>query len=126
MVASQKSDVAWVLHLEAEEKLNDLHRVESSIDVVTHEDVAGIGYFTSFSEKLKEVVELSVNVTTNSDWSFNWLHVVFLAENLLCLLTENSELSLGQEDVFLEIFDPLSNVLSTHLFYLLFIIISDP
>lgn len=53
VVASQQRDVCWVLHLEAEEQLEGLDRVEAAIDEVTHEDVPGIWNLTAFIEKFQ-------------------------------------------------------------------------
>lgn len=45
-------------------------------------------------------MELPVNVPTNRDWAFYWLHIVFLRQNLLTFLTEFLDLILSQRLAF--------------------------
>jgi hypothetical protein len=43
--------MARVIELEAHKKLEDLQRVLSTINKVTHEYIMGLWYFTSFSKE---------------------------------------------------------------------------
>jgi hypothetical protein len=51
MVSSEESNVSWVLQLEAEQELEGLDRVESSVNEISHEDVSGVWNLTTFVEK---------------------------------------------------------------------------
>ena len=65
MVSSEKGDVSWVLQLKAQQKLEGLNRVEASVDEVTHENVSGVWDLSSLVEQLQQIVELSMDITTN-------------------------------------------------------------
>jgi len=51
VISSEQCDVSWVLQFEAQQKLESLNRVESSVHEVSHEDVSSIWNFTTFVEK---------------------------------------------------------------------------
>mmetsp|Transcript_2693 Transcript_2693/g.4548 ORF Transcript_2693/g.4548 Transcript_2693/m.4548 type:complete len:300 (-) Transcript_2693:74-973(-) len=95
VVSSQESDVCGVLELQTEEELEGLHGVEASVDEVTHENVPRVWDLSSLVKELEQVVELSVDVSADGDGSLDRLDVALLNEDLLDLLAENSELSLG-------------------------------
>ena len=82
VVASEEGDMSWVLHLEAEEQLESFDGIETSIDKITHEDVSGVWNFTAFVEQFQQIVELAMDITTDSDWSLNWLNIALLNQNL--------------------------------------------
>jgi len=82
VVASEEGDMSWVLHLEAEEQLESFDGIETSIDKITHEDVSGVWNFTAFVEQFQQIVELAMDIATDSDWSLNWLNIALLNQNL--------------------------------------------
>ena len=86
VIASQQGNVGWVLHLETEQQLECLDRVESTIDEITHENVAGVRDLTALVEELEQIVELAVNVSANRDGSLDRLNVAFLDEDFLDFL----------------------------------------
>lgn len=47
MVASQDGDACWVSHFQGQQEENDFHGVVSSVDIVTHEQVIGVGQVTA-------------------------------------------------------------------------------
>lgn len=114
VIASQESDVRRVLHLEAEEELEGLDRVEATIDEVAHENVAGVRDFTAFVEQLEKIVELAVNVSANCDRSLDRLNVAFLNEDFLDFLAEDTELALRQDGALLHSLKPVVDVVLTH------------
>ena len=118
VVTSQKSDVGGVLHFEAQEELEGLNRVESSVDEVAHEDVSRVGNLSTLVEELKKIVELAMDVSADGDWGFDWLHVALFDENLLNLLAEDSEISFRKDLTALDGFKPVVDVGRTHLFCL--------
>lgn len=93
VVASEQGDVSWVLHLQAKEELESFNGVESSIDEITHEDVSSIWNLTTLVEKLKKIVELTVDISTDGYWSLDWLDITLLNENFLDLFAKNSQFS---------------------------------
>ena len=86
--------MCWILQLQAQQELEGLNRIEASVHEITHEDVSGVWDLTTPVEQFEQVVELAVNVSANGHGSSNGLRVAFLNENLLDLLTENSEFTL--------------------------------
>ena len=52
MIASQERDAVGVLELEAEEKLEGFHTVVTTVDEVTHKDVARVGDLAAFFKQL--------------------------------------------------------------------------
>ncbi len=60
-------------------------------------------------------MELSVDIATNSDRSFDWLHVALFDQNFLDFFTEDSELSLRQDGAILESLKPVVDVVLAHL-----------
>ena len=95
VITSEKSDMCWVLELEAKEQLECFHGVEASIDEVTHEDVACVWDLAALVEELEKIVELAVDVTADGDGRRYGLHVALLNEELLDLLTQHSEVTFG-------------------------------
>ena len=114
VIASQESDVRRVLHLEAEEELEGLDRVEATIDEVAHENVAGVRDFTAFVEQLEKIVELAVDVSANRDRSLDWLDVAFLDEDFLDFLAEDTKLPLREDGALFHSLEPAVDVTLTH------------
>ena len=85
MVTSQNADSVSVANFEANEQRHSLNRVVASVHVVTHEEVVGVGWLAPNFEKLDQVVELTVNVTADSDGTTNRLHIWFLNEDFFSL-----------------------------------------
>jgi len=52
VVASQKSDVSWILQLQAQKQLECLNRIKSAVDKIAHKDVPRVWDVTSLVEKL--------------------------------------------------------------------------
>jgi hypothetical protein len=51
MISSQEGDMSWVFQLEAQQKLEGLNRVESSVNKISHEDVSGVWDLATLVEK---------------------------------------------------------------------------
>jgi hypothetical protein len=67
-----------IFQLEAKQKLESFNRIISPINKITHEYVSAIWNFSSFIEKLKKIMKLTVNIAANNYWSSYWLNVTFL------------------------------------------------
>ena len=59
-------------------------------------------------------MELSVDVSANSDWSLHWLHIALLDQDLLDLLAKDSQLSFWQDGSVLHGLKPIINNVLTH------------
>jgi len=88
VVSAQDGDTILVTELESDQEGYGLDRVVTTIDVVSHEEIVGIGRVTSNPEKLHQVVELTVNVTTDGDGAAHRLDVGLLHENLASLVLD--------------------------------------
>ena len=69
------------------------NRVVATINEVTHEDIAGIRNLSSFFEELEQVMELTMDVTANSDRGAHRLNVTFFDQYLLDFFTENAKIT---------------------------------
>jgi len=65
VVASEDCQSLWEADLESDKQSDCLNRVVAAIDVITHKEIVSLRRLTTDLEQLKQVVELSVNVTTN-------------------------------------------------------------
>ena len=90
VISSKEGDVGWVLKLETKQELEGLNRVEPSVYKVSHENVSGFWNLTALVEELQKIMELSMDISTDGYWSFNWLHIAFFNQDFLDFLTENS------------------------------------
>lgn len=93
VITSEEGNVSWILELKAEQELESLNRVVASVNEVTHEDIASVRDLTSLIKELQEIMELTMDISTNSDWSRYWLNVALFDQNFLNFLTEDSEIS---------------------------------
>lgn len=82
MVSSQDGDSILVPNFKCEHEADSLYRVIASIDIVSEEQVVGVGDGSSNFEQLYQVVELAVDVTADEDGSFDWDDVGLLGEDL--------------------------------------------
>jgi hypothetical protein len=114
VVSSEQGDVRWVLELQAQEELEGLHGVETSVDKVAHENVSRIWNLTALIEKFQEVVELAVDISANGHWRLHWLHVALLDQDLLHLLAQDSQLSFWQDGTVLDGLKPIIDDVLTH------------
>jgi hypothetical protein len=53
VISSEESNVSRVSQLQAHQKLESLNRVETTINEISHEDVASVGDLASLVKKLK-------------------------------------------------------------------------
>ena len=96
VITTEKSDVTWPFQLEAEKQLECFNRVVATINKVAHEDIASIRNLSSLFEELEQVVELTMDVSANGDWSAHWLNVTLFDQYLLNFLAEYTKIAFGQ------------------------------
>ena len=51
------------------------HRIISSVDVVSHEEIICIWRFSTDAEQLHQIMELTVNISTNGNRAADRLHI---------------------------------------------------
>lgn len=86
MVSTQDGDTVLVAELEGDQEGDSLDRVVTTIDIVSHEEVVGIGGVASNPEEFHQIVELTVDVTTNSNGTAHRLDVGLLHKDLASLI----------------------------------------
>jgi hypothetical protein len=96
VVSSQQPKSLGVVNLETPEVENALYAEITSVDVVTKEEISGLGGVATNFEKLHEIVVLSVNITTNGDGSVHLQEVGLGAQKLSTLLENPKSLLLGE------------------------------
>lgn len=67
MVAPQDGDPIFVPDFESNEEGDGFDAMMSSINIVAHKEIIGIGYVSSNFEKFHEIVELAVDVAADDD-----------------------------------------------------------
>lgn len=77
MVASDQGYPLWIADFQSQEEQESLNWVEASIDKVSHEHIAGLWTLTAYLEKLHQVVELTMNVSTDCDGRIYMLNIGF-------------------------------------------------
>ena len=72
----------------------------STVHIVTHEHIRGVWNLTAFVEQLEQVIELTMDVTTNGYWGGDWLNIALLNQDFLDLLAKNPEVALSKHLAF--------------------------
>lgn len=67
VVTSQNEEVLGVLDLVGEEQADGLEGLLTSVDIVTEEEVVGLGREATVLEESEEIVVLSVDITADLD-----------------------------------------------------------
>jgi len=79
VVASNQCDAVRVAHLESKEEEEGFDRVEASIHKVSHEEIVGVRDIGTNLEEFHEVIELSMDVSTDCNWGVDPLNVALLS-----------------------------------------------
>jgi hypothetical protein len=84
VIASQDSEAVRVAALEGDEQSHRFHGIKPTVNVVTHEQIIGIGQAPSNLEQLNQVMKLAwkvrrtfvtVDISANCNWSSNRLNI---------------------------------------------------
>ncbi len=65
MVSSNQEYSFWVLNFQSQQKEEGFDTVVTSVDIVSQEEVVGVGDFPTNFEQFNQVVELSMDVSAN-------------------------------------------------------------
>ena len=85
MVTAENGDSVREAHLESNKKCDSLNTIVTTVDVIAHEKVVGVGRLSTNLEELAKIVELTVDVTANSHRCAYLLHVRLVDQNFLGL-----------------------------------------
>lgn len=94
VITSEDEEVFGVLDLVGKEQANSLKRLLTSVDVVTEEEVVGLGREATVLEESEEIVVLSVDITADLNWSLEFEEDGLRDEDLTSLGTEITDLGL--------------------------------
>ena len=86
VISSQDGDSVLETNLQGDEESHGLDRVVSSIDVVSHEQVVSLGRLSSNFEKFTQVVELTMDISTDGHGSLHCLHVRLFDKDFFSLI----------------------------------------
>lgn len=92
VVSSENEEVLRVLDLVCEQQADSLKRLLASVDVVTEEQVVGIGGEATIFKETEQIVVLSVNIAANLDGSLKLKQDGLRDENLTSLGAEVTDL----------------------------------
>ena len=85
MVTAENGDSVGEAHLESDKKGDSLNTIITTVDVIAHEEIVGVGRLTTNLEEFAKIVELTVDVTANSHGRAYLLHVRLVDQNFLSL-----------------------------------------
>ena len=85
MVASENGHSFLEPDFESDQQGHCLNAIVASIDVIAHEEIVRLWDLSSDSEQLHQIVELTMDVTTDCHWHWNSSYVCLLTENLFSL-----------------------------------------
>ena len=96
VVSSENCDSVRVSDLERYKQRNCLNWIISAINVVSHEEIVVFWNLSSDFEEFLEIIELSMNISTNSYRSPYWLDVALIDQYFFCFVTKCSNAILRQ------------------------------
>ena len=88
VISSKDGDSISKTHLKGNKEGHSLHRVVATIDVISHEEIVSVGRAATDLEELAQVVELTVDITTNCYRGTNFLHIRFVNQNFFGLYSK--------------------------------------
>ena len=89
MVTTENGDAILIADFQGDEESDGLDGVVATIDVVTHEQVVGVGRLSANLEQLAQVVELAMDVTADRHRRTHLLHVRLVDQDFFRLQASN-------------------------------------
>lgn len=120
MISPEQDDIFGILKLVTEKEFNSLNRIVPSVNKIANKNIPGPWQFASDLKQLKDIIKLSMNVTTNDNWSFSLMHIGFFEEELLNFVAESTHASFVQAFALFESCDPLVDF--GHMYFKFFIV----
>ena len=88
VITSQDGDSVLEADLKGHQEGYSLNRVVATIDVISHEEIVSVGRAATDLEELAQVVELTMDITTNCYRGTNFLHIRFVYQNFFGLYSK--------------------------------------
>jgi hypothetical protein len=89
VIASQDNDTVGKANLQGHQEGHSLYRVVAAIHIVTHEKVILIWRRSTNSKQFDQVMELSMDVSTDGHRSTHLGHIGLINQNFFCLFAES-------------------------------------
>lgn len=96
VVTTEQPQAVWIPNLQRPQVKHTLDGEVASVDVVSQEQISGIGWVTTDLEQLHQIIVLAVNISTDGDWRIHLEQVWLLSENLASLVDNVDGLLLGE------------------------------
>lgn len=80
------------LYLQGNQECDCLHRVIASVHIVSHEEVVGVWRLPSYLKQLHEVMELTMDISTDCHWTSDLLHIGLLRQDFLGLKSRSKKI----------------------------------
>jgi len=110
VVSAEDGNAILIADLKGDQEGHGLDRVVTAIDVVTHEEIVRVGRVAADAEELHEIVELTVNITTDGDGAAHRLDVGLFHQDLACLLAKSLDIGLRELLALHQVLDPAVNI----------------
>lgn len=94
MISPYQKELAFVPDFVSKQQKKSFDTVESSVNIISEKEVAYVRRFSSNFEKLKQVIKLPMNVSTDRDGRWNLETVFFLNQDFLSFLAQLFNLNL--------------------------------
>jgi len=78
MVSSQDGYSVLEARLQSDKESYCLNGVIATVDIISHEKIIGIWGLSANFKELLQVMELSMDVSTNCDWRFDGLYITLV------------------------------------------------
>ena len=116
VVAPREMDAVRISHLQCDQKRYRFHRVVPSINKIAHKEIVGERHIASDGEKFDEIMQLSMNITTNGNGCFDWGCIGLFREDGSCLFCDEFDLFFSNTfEVFEAVDDHVYFVFIAHL-----------
>lgn len=92
MVSAKKSNLVRIPSLKRHKKCKRLEAVIPTIHKVSHKNIICRGKFPSYLKKFQQIIELTMNVTTDGDGCRNRLYVTLFNQQITDIITKFAEL----------------------------------
>jgi len=96
VVASENGHSVLVSDLHRYQQSDGLYAIVSTIYIVAHEEIVCIGGIAANAKQLREIVELSMDITAYCHWTADRLNIGFLHEHLAGLVAQPLDVWLGE------------------------------
>ena len=88
VVSSEEGDSVFVPDFQGQQQQECFDAISASVHIVTQKYVIGVGRISANFEQLKQVVQLPVDISTNSDWGSNLDYIGLVLQDFLGRLTQ--------------------------------------